>query len=1049
MEDLPEDALPDEDSGGHNKAPSLKTEIEASSPPTASLAPVTSPEQVAAGARKAEDISQGEGGEAAPTPTGVSKAVPLARTEDKSIKREDDNSPEESRTTHSGDDAMTTPRAVSSLTRIPEAASLAAPRPGGKGMSQGGKGGVPSMASMPPPIRDEAGATHGSPIPDGSSRPLDLDDDIPEFQADRSRSRSPRSRSPRDRSRNTTPPASGRGDRTPPSASRDDNQDRSLPRSRGDGDRTPPSSANAHNRSPFVGQKGSTLKGGGGPPSSPMSNAKGPSMMQQKGSSGKALGPQGGGAGKGPFNKGPPNVVVNRNENMFSQMASSKGGSSAYKGFSKGMSSVGTQGLKGAGISRTPTMGSMKPLLGTNAIGMPQGPPGRMTFGGKGKNANLDAYTQAVSKAKQHMPMVKEEGLEHRKQRAVPQSTIPLHPGTVIGKFSPNASLQLTPDQIEDECRTLAISSGMSVPDAVRQVTPYVFYIDFPSVETARAFRDEIENNPLYIEGAEMAVSFTQRTADVHQEQTNSLMVRSIGDLTEGEILKGFRTLGANPRSVKIMCDKEPPYRSKGFGFMTFPDAQDAASALNRLRQNNWRISGHSIGASFARNQYTGVKKPQKEADPDFITQGKYDEKEDAGTKAEYAARNALEGVNASMWSSYLDHCNQKEKKKIDLKWLESGDYFFAPFEDDKEDGLFYDPSSCFFFRGESFYNYNKDDKLCVEIDADGNPVKNAQLVEIPELPPKYREPGTEPEEPEEPEEKKQKIDATQTPSTSGVQEMPPIPPIPPFTTMLAPPQAPTPPPFMNGSMQPPVNLPFPPAPMAPPPPGMFPPPPPPISPFAFTTISSTTPEIQNIRNSLPPGGGPTASSTIAPPPGMMPPPPPVPLNPFTPPALFGTSTNSDNSNKPPPPPGGVAPPPGMLPPPPPAPLNPFGAPPSGMLPPPPPVPLNSLNNNSNASPTVPSREGGLKRGLSPPRTGPGAPGPVRPARPVVATPRVESTQTATSRTGQPVCELCQRQFVSVEVLNYHIALSELHKTNLRKKAEREAAAAAAAAGDK
>lgn len=214
---------------------------------------------------------------------------------------------------------------------------------------------------------------------------------------------------------------------------------------------------------------------------------------------------------------------------------------------------------------------------------------------------------------------------------------------------------------IEDEARKICILNSFSTPDEVRYVSASLAFIDFPYQEACRDFM-RVTNNMLKVRSRVYKMSHSggmqseaeqeaALTASMDDYNSDTLMVRLIGDLDEVQIKKAFQTHVPVVKSVRMMVDRSTR-KSKGFCFVSFWSVSDAMTAKNRLAAAGSMIEHRKVALSFAKPQTHEAALESDlnaRAEKDFIAT---------------QAQTALTGINAEMWSSYMQFCDEETNKQ-------------------------------------------------------------------------------------------------------------------------------------------------------------------------------------------------------------------------------------------------------------------------------------------------------------------------------------------------------------------------------------------------
>ncbi|CAE7690553.1 NCL [Symbiodinium sp. CCMP2592] len=140
-------------------------------------------------------------------------------------------------------------------------------------------------------------------------------------------------------------------------------------------------------------------------------------------------------------------------------------------------------------------------------------------------------------------------------------------------------------------------------------------------------------------------------TEGVKEIPSDTLMVRLIGELEEARIKKAFQSHVPVVKGVRMMLDRSTR-KSKGFCFVNFYSVSDAMTAKNRMLAAGSMIDSRKVAISFAKPQ------TQEQAlESDMNARAEQD-------VIQAQANQALSGVNAEMWSSYMQFCQDEKEKE-------------------------------------------------------------------------------------------------------------------------------------------------------------------------------------------------------------------------------------------------------------------------------------------------------------------------------------------------------------------------------------------------
>ncbi|CAE7276418.1 NCL [Symbiodinium natans] len=254
------------------------------------------------------------------------------------------------------------------------------------------------------------------------------------------------------------------------------------------------------------------------------------------------------------------------------------------------------------------------------------------------------AKTRPVTAGKAFVP------LPVSRQQATPNTVM------LLGAGSLPAGIE---KDIEEQARQLCIQHSFSTPEEVRYVSQSLVFIDFPYQEACREFL-RVSNGQLKVRqwvyrlqhsSAGEAEQEATLTEGVEEIPSDTLMVRLIGELDEARIKKAFQSHVPVVKGVRMMLDRSTR-KSKGFCFVNFYSVSDAMTAKNRMLAAGSIIDSRKVAISFAKPQ------TQEQAlESDMNARAEQD-------VIQAQANQALSGVNAEMWSSYMQFCQEEKEKE-------------------------------------------------------------------------------------------------------------------------------------------------------------------------------------------------------------------------------------------------------------------------------------------------------------------------------------------------------------------------------------------------
>jgi len=250
------------------------------------------------------------------------------------------------------------------------------------------------------------------------------------------------------------------------------------------------------------------------------------------------------------------------------------------------------------------------------------------------------------------------------KGTATPQPT----PNTVV--LLGAASLPQGVEKDLEECvRAVCIENCISIADEVRYVSPSLAFIDFPYHEACRDFLRVTGGNlkfrlrnyklqhsssarPEVREPIPSLDDGTMNAADGTplDRPTDTIMVRQLGEIGEAGLQQAFCQVVPIVKSVRILTDRHTR-KSKGFGFVQFWSVSEAETAMSRMLASGSMINGRKVSISFA--------KPQTHEEA-LEGEMSYRSEQD---NIQAASQQALTGINADMWASYLQFVSDEKDR--------------------------------------------------------------------------------------------------------------------------------------------------------------------------------------------------------------------------------------------------------------------------------------------------------------------------------------------------------------------------------------------------
>jgi len=205
-------------------------------------------------------------------------------------------------------------------------------------------------------------------------------------------------------------------------------------------------------------------------------------------------------------------------------------------------------------------------------------------------------------------------------------------------------------------------------------VSPSLAFIDFPYHEACRDFLRttggtlkvrhrsyKLQHSSAAPAVASTAVNEEPTAADGTplDHPTDTLMVRQIGDLTDNKLMKAFQNVVPTVKGVRILMDRHTR-KSKGFGFVSFWSVSEAETAMSRLIAAGSMIDGRKVSISYAKPQ---THEQMLESDMSYRNEQ---------SEIQAQAQQALSGINADMWASYLQFFSDEKEKAAAAKVTEA-----------------------------------------------------------------------------------------------------------------------------------------------------------------------------------------------------------------------------------------------------------------------------------------------------------------------------------------------------------------------------------------
>lgn len=360
--------------------------------------------------------------------------------------------------------------------------------------------------------------------------------------------------------------------------------------------------------------------------------------------------------------------------------SSALGYSTAKSPAGKGLSWTPPNSGKGGPRPGPPGFPSVRPSgpPGGPILGAPPPPPSQPRPSGPGQ---YGAIRPAVAPVATSSPYGKGDGKSLAARPPRPQVGIGMintfrapmvqaSPNSVVllgaGALAPGME-----KEIEEAARQVCIQNGFSCCEEVRFVSSSLAYIDFPYAEAASNFLNScLGQLKVRQKVFKLQAPNANRNKEVAQGEdgdevmkepeeperpTDSLMVRQIGELGEQRILKAFQAVVPSVKGVRMMMDRKTN-KSKGFCFVSFYSVSEADTAKSRMIAQGSMIDGRKVAIGFAKPQ---THEQMLESDMSWRNEQ---------NNIQAQAKQALSGVNADMWASYMQFCDEEKDREEQVK---------------------------------------------------------------------------------------------------------------------------------------------------------------------------------------------------------------------------------------------------------------------------------------------------------------------------------------------------------------------------------------------
>lgn len=315
----------------------------------------------------------------------------------------------------------------------------------------------------------------------------------------------------------------------------------------------------------------------------------------------------------------------------------------------------------------------------------------------------------------------------------------------------------LMENRLEEIIWEVAVKSGFSVPDSVNFAydketkLPRGFgLVEFPHVDVGKRFLEATKTEPtvegeevdyiLQVDGHNLTMRYYHKKTEGRSrsrspgdracEESPTIMLNGLTTtVTEAMILGVFQPI-AGVRDIRL-------FAQRGFAFVEFHSCEESRYALKRFSQDHRnKVDGERVSVRYATerkdSRYGGVldrqaaqeRKVEKQLENLAQEQMKEENK-----------NQALSGVNAGMWASYMQSLAQTETVESSQTFEldpESGYYYDARAE------LYYDPETTYFWtkdikgHPDTYFVYSHEEEVLCEVNSEGTIVPDGKKRPLP-----------------------------------------------------------------------------------------------------------------------------------------------------------------------------------------------------------------------------------------------------------------------------------------------------------------------------
>lgn len=306
----------------------------------------------------------------------------------------------------------------------------------------------------------------------------------------------------------------------------------------------------------------------------------------------------------------------------------------------------------------------------------------------------------------------------------------------------------VTEERLENVAWDVAVQAGSSMPNGVHftydeetQEFRGVAMVEFPHKEAAQMFKDHAKS-VLEVDGVSLKLKYHHIISERSRSRSRDRFERR----DEPSVTLIMKGMDSNTSEGAIAAALHPfatikdirHFPRRGFAFIQFHSKDDAAVALNRFqRECRSRVDGQTVVCHFASERkddarFLGAERAFQKKQAMATEQATVELEKIAQQQVQEAnTTQALSGVNADMWASYMQSFAQTETVQSSNTFKYDKD---SGFYIDKKADLFYDPNTTYFFTTDykKYFVYDHDEKMLCLVDAQGKKAPNGERRKLP-----------------------------------------------------------------------------------------------------------------------------------------------------------------------------------------------------------------------------------------------------------------------------------------------------------------------------